>query len=214
MSIELMDEHEQGERVRAWLRENGASIVTGIALGIAAIAGWQWWQSHRMQRALEASTQFAALSQALESSDRDLVERLAGVLVKDHADSPFAALAALAWASQQVEGGELQGAAATLEQARALKLEPELAQRIDTRLARIHTANGQAEKALALLEGSKQASALEARGDALLALGRAQEAAEAYREAHKALDATLTQRRVLELKLADLGIVDNDGEQG
>ena len=39
---DLLDEHEQSERVRSWLRKNGASIIGGVAIAIGAIAGWQW----------------------------------------------------------------------------------------------------------------------------------------------------------------------------
>ena len=34
--MDQTDEYEQGERVRAWLRNNGSSLITGIALGLAA----------------------------------------------------------------------------------------------------------------------------------------------------------------------------------
>ena len=38
-----IDEYEQSERVRGWLRQNGSSLITGIALGLACVFGWQWW---------------------------------------------------------------------------------------------------------------------------------------------------------------------------
>ena len=52
---DLLDEHEQGEKVRSWLRENGIGLIGGVILGLALIGGWQWWQrqqdSRRMQTA-------------------------------------------------------------------------------------------------------------------------------------------------------------------
>jgi predicted negative regulator of RcsB-dependent stress response len=44
---DLLDEHEQGERVRSWLRKNGAVMVGGVALGVAVIVGWQWWNARQ-----------------------------------------------------------------------------------------------------------------------------------------------------------------------
>jgi len=44
---DLLDEHEQSERVRIWLRKNGASILGGVAIAIGAIAGWQWYQTNQ-----------------------------------------------------------------------------------------------------------------------------------------------------------------------
>ena len=36
---DLLDEHEQSERVRSWLRKNGVSILAGVAIAIGRIAG-------------------------------------------------------------------------------------------------------------------------------------------------------------------------------
>ena len=48
---DLLDEHEQSEHVRTWLRDNGAGLIGGIALGLALIGGWQWWQKQQAQQA-------------------------------------------------------------------------------------------------------------------------------------------------------------------
>ena len=44
---DLLDEHEQSERVRGWLRQNGAGLIGGVASGLGLIGGWQWWQQHQ-----------------------------------------------------------------------------------------------------------------------------------------------------------------------
>ena len=48
---DLLDEHEQSERVLAWLRANGAGLIGGIGLGLAAIFGWKWWDQQQLQQA-------------------------------------------------------------------------------------------------------------------------------------------------------------------
>lgn len=209
-----MDEHEQGERVRAWLRENGASIVTGIAIGIAAIGGWQWWNTQQAHRAVESSTQYVALTTAIEGGDRDLAEQLVEALREDYAATPYATLAALAWADQQLEAGEQQAAVVTLQQARSQAIDPLLAELVTVRLARAQIAAGQAEAALTLLQDQQRGSALDVRGDALLALGRRDEAIAAYRDAMAKLDENLPSRRLIELKLLDLGVAQSDEAQG
>jgi len=39
MAFDVLDEHEQGELVQKWLRENAMSIAIGIALGLILIFG-------------------------------------------------------------------------------------------------------------------------------------------------------------------------------
>ena len=212
--MELMDEHEQGERVRAWLRENGASIVTGIAIGIAAIGGWQWWNVKERNRAVEASTQYVALTSALESGDRDLAEKVTEALRDDYAGTPYAALAAMSWADQQLDAGETQAAVETLAAARSAAKDPLLADLLSVRLARAQVAAGNAQTAADLLQGATRGSALNARGDALLAAGRTDEAITAYRGALEAMEANQPARRLVELKLLDLGVKSEDEAQG
>jgi predicted negative regulator of RcsB-dependent stress response len=214
MSMELMDEHEQGEHVRAWLRDNGASIVTGIAIGIAAIGGWQWWSAQERSRALEASTQYVAMTSAAESGDRELVKEVAGVIGTEYAGSPYTTLAGLTWADQQLDSGEIQAAVETLDQARSAAGDPLLADLVGVRLARAQIAAGNPQAALTLLDGATRGSALNARGDALLALGRSDEAVTAYQGALAAMDETLPTRRLIELKLLDLGVVNEVEAQG
>ena len=63
---DLLDEHEQGERVRSWLRNNALGILGGLALGIAAIYGWQWWGKHQAQQQYQAHSTYAAAVKQLE----------------------------------------------------------------------------------------------------------------------------------------------------
>ena len=55
---DLLDEHEQSERVQDWLRRNGAGLIGGVVLGLAAIGGWQWWQREHDARQLAAADQY------------------------------------------------------------------------------------------------------------------------------------------------------------
>ena len=48
---DLLDEHEQSEKVRTWLKDNAVGLIGGIALGLALIGGWQWWQKQQDESA-------------------------------------------------------------------------------------------------------------------------------------------------------------------
>jgi len=212
MSIELMDEHEQGERVRAWLRENGASIVTGVALGIAGIVGWQWWGAAQQSHRMDAAAQYLALTKSVERQDRDGSEAIVTSLVTDYKDTPYSLFGAFIWADQQVQAGEIQGAVATLRDAVSRAKDPSLKSIAETRLARALIAAGDADAALGLLAAGTTPSQHELRGDALLLLGRRDEAIADYQRAFDAYDANLPTKRLVEMKLLNLGVRSADAD--
>ena len=55
MAFEEYDKYEQSELVQKWLRENGLSIVVGVAIGLVGIFGWQQWNKHQARNQMEAS---------------------------------------------------------------------------------------------------------------------------------------------------------------
>lgn len=208
MSMELMDEHEQGEHVRTWLRENGASIIGGIAIGIAGIMGWNWWQGSQVTQQVEAAAQYASLVEAAGRDDRDGAEAIASSLQSSFKASGYAVMAAFTLADLQLKAGESQAAADTLRTALAATEDAALQSLTRARLARVLIAAGQAEAALAALPAASDEGAMtaELRGDALQALGRSQDAVAEYRKAYASYDDGLPNRRLVEMKLLDLGV--------
>ena len=194
---DLLDEHEQGERVRTWLRKNALGILGGLALGIAAIYGWRAWVSHQASQQEQAHTAYA---QALKQLDAGQVEQ-AGTLLAGQ-EGTYATLAALRVAKAQVEAGEPDEAIATL---RGIQVDPSLREVVDERLAQLFNATGKPEEALKLLEGDAGSTALELRGDALLASGNRDQARDAYADALAGTDVASPARRRIELKLQEVG---------
>ncbi len=92
---DLLDEHEQSERVRSWVRSNALGLVGGIALGLGAIAGWQWWQGQQDQKLVVAAGEYAAFNKAVEAKQDDKIAAHAAALRQNHPDTPYPALAAL-----------------------------------------------------------------------------------------------------------------------
>lgn len=195
---ELLDEHEQSERVRGWLRSNGAGILGGILLGLAAIGGWQWWQKQQHQQRAQAGERYQAVLKAIEGSDPAKAKSQASSL-----EGTYGTLAALALAKSQANAGQRDAAIATLRAARSGQggLDPVLEQR----LARLLVDAGKPQDALALLATATGAGALETRGDAELAAGKRDAARASYRKALAAAAVGSPQRRLLELKLSEVG---------
>ncbi len=194
-----LDEQEQSERVRTWLRNNGAGLIGGIALGLAVIFGWQWWQKRELHERNEAHARYDTALSGIAAGDLDKA-RADAATMKD--DPAYAALTALRLAKLQVDEGDRNGAIATL---REIKADPALQPVVDLRLARLLVDADKADEALKLLEGRDDAPGLEVRGDALAAAQKAEEAREAYAKALTAMDVAAPQRRLVELKLADVG---------
>ncbi len=209
MAIDLMDEHEQSERVRAWLRDNGGAIIGGVAIGLAGIFGWNWWGSSKVEHRIDAASQYQALVEAVERKDRDTIDSVSQSLSKDFADTPYAAFAAMARADQLLEAGESEGAVASLKQAIEMAPDAALAGLARVRLARAQLGAGQHQAALdalkALPADSYQGVAEDLRGDALLAMGNEDAARTAYTTALEKLDEAAPSRRLVEMKLVDLG---------
>lgn len=198
---DLLDEHEQGERVRTWLRKNGAGIFGGIVLGIGAIAGWQWWQKEQVGKLADANARYEAVSRSLQSKQLDEAAKEVAALEGGKAGI-YADLASLELAKAQVEAGKNDDAIKTL---RALKTEGEFKTLIDQRIARLLIETGKAQEALALIGSADDGGALEVRGDALMAQNKRDEARDAYSQSLAKLDVAAPQRRLLETKLMDAG---------
>lgn len=207
---DLLDEHEQGERVRSWLRNNGGMLVTGVALGLGAIFGWQWWGGHQAKQDQQAYQSYAdaqakldtALTAATAEKPADLKAAQAD-FAKLASDHPlYAELAALRLAKAQVESGKTEEAIASLK---AIKPSAELKPVINLRLARLLADAGKSDEANKLLAGAEDAESLVLRADLLASADKAVEAKDLYLKALAKIDVAAPQRRLVELKLAEVG---------
>lgn len=215
MEFEAYDDYEQNERVVKWLRENGLSIGVGIVIGLVGIFGWQQWRTHQANTEIAAAQLYQEMQIAQASNKPEVVTRLSEELMQDYSKSTFAVFAANDRARQQVEAGELDKAAESLDWAAAHVANTPLKPLVQLRVARLQLARGQDAAALATLDGIPATSfpgmTQELRGDALVKLGRVADARSAYQAAIAILGAEAPQRRVLQMKLDDLSVA---GKQG
>jgi predicted negative regulator of RcsB-dependent stress response len=209
MAFEVLDEHEQGELVRKWLRANAVSIAIGIAIGLLLIFGWQQWKARELRNQAEAAMQYRAFADALEVKSFDDAAKIAEALRANAGKTPYAAFAALRQAEVAVGKGELEAAAADLEFASEASRDPALKALAHLRAARVSLARGDADGALKQLDRLNKTDyaglAAELRGDALVKLGRVDDARAAYTQALSALDERLPGRTFVQMKLNDLG---------
>jgi predicted negative regulator of RcsB-dependent stress response len=196
---DLLDEHEQSERVLQWLRSNGAGLIGGIALGLAAIGGWKWWDHRAEQQGMDMATQYQATIDAIEAKDKTAEAKLKAL----PDGSSYHALAALELARSQVDAKQNAAALATLRGIHSN--DPAIVQVVNQRIARLLIDSKQADAALKMLADASTPSGIEVRGDAHFALGQKEQARTAYAEALAKLDVASPHRRLLELKLTEVG---------
>ncbi|TWI11581.1 YfgM family protein [Aerolutibacter ruishenii] len=201
---ELLDEHEQSERVREWLRRNSGALIGGIALGLAAIGGWKWWENHQAQQKAQQADAYQVAVDAAKAGNAQAPAKVKAL------DGTYAVLASLELAKSQVEAKQVDAAIATLRAARTT--DAALAQVVNERLARLLIGKGKADEALKLVASLDAPGALEVRGDAHLALGQHEKAREAYGQALTRLAVGSPQRGLLELKLSEVGGAPNSSE--
>jgi predicted negative regulator of RcsB-dependent stress response len=215
MAFEEYDNYEQSELVQKWLRENGLSIVAGIAIGLVGIFGYQQWRGHIARHEDEASQLYQEAQVARESGRADLAAQLTAQLMKDYEKSAFAVLAVSAQAAQEVQDKQPEKAENSLKWAQAHASEPELKSLTELHLAQVEFSRGDSKAAIAALDSMPstdyQGLAQELRGDVLVKLGRPDDARNAYNAAKSALSDEAPQRGALQLKIDDLAVA---GKQG
>jgi predicted negative regulator of RcsB-dependent stress response len=206
---EYYSEKEQWEALKRWFRENGLWIVAGIAVGAAAIGGWNWRNAHIDKVNAEASGKYEQMLTAFERGDHSGALVMLGELERDYASTPYVDQAKLAAARVYVESNQLDKAAAELQAVSQHSKDKPLALVARLRLARVQIAQQKPDDALATLNGVQPGAFgprfHEVRGDANLAKGDKAGALTEYRAA-RAMDMGGGGRdtALLDLKISDL----------
>ena len=203
---DYLSEKEQWEWIKTQVRENAPAVVIAVAVAVAGVFGWRWWQGHQDARHLEAGAMYMQMVQALEHGDRSQALVVLGELEREHAASPYADQAKLLAARVYVDDGELDHASAELAGVAAHSRDRDLALVARLRLARVQISQGKPDAALATLGNAADAGAFaaryhEVRGDAYYAKGDKATALSEYRSAQGG-DGTDT--GLLALKITDL----------
>jgi len=201
-------EEEQVEKLKAWLKENGLSIVLGIVIGVGGIGGYNYWTHVQETTAAEASSHYTQMLEALESGADDDMQQQADILLADYSSTEYALLAHLALARMHVDNGDFNAAETDLQQVIGSAAQEPLAYLARTRLAAVQIQTEQYDQAIATLavDFPEQFHALadELRGDALASQGKTAEAVAAYRKAQSA-EPQPANLEFLRQKLNDLG---------
>ena len=216
---DLLSEKEQIEQIRSWWSEYGGYIIGGLGLGIAILAGFNYYENSKIESQLAGSAMYESLTGRVVAGDVDEAERIADQLATEHPGTSYAAQAKLALARLFMEKNRDQDAADALRELLDSDADAAVKDVGRTRLARVLLYQGNAQAVVDLLEGqeSEAFAALwnELLGDAYSELGRIDDAQAAYQRVmlDPLAQATVDQRLV-QWKMLDLAESDDSAQEG
>lgn len=208
--MEQFTDDERVEDLKKWWKENGTSIIAGIALGVIAIFGWQYWGSYRNAQAEKASLAYDAFIMAVEQPDAAQARARGQALLADFPKSAYAPLAALRLAKLEVDGGDAAAATQRLEWVIANAGLDEFKDIARLRLARVLLAAGQPAEAGKLIERVATASLTAEREELKGDLHLAGNDPAGARTAYTAALAAGGDNRLLRLKIDNLAAPTTD----
>lgn len=207
--VEVYDSHEQSERVKKWLQENGGAILLGLVLAFGSLFGFKQYQLWDANKDRQASAEYEVMLQYLEQDDMDSAVANFETLKTEFADSAYTPLAAMQMAKARIEASQTDLAIGLLQLAMEKGEPAPLRTVARLRLARVYVDLGRSEEALALLDGAASENGFEAlfaeiRGDVARDQGRMDDAANFYQAALDSLESGTGNRAYLQIKLDSL----------
>ncbi|MFG6455393.1 YfgM family protein [Roseateles sp. BYS96W] len=206
-----LEEQEQLDQLKAFWKRWGNLITWLLTAALAVFAAWQGWQWRERNQAAEAAAMYGEFDRLLTAQDVDKAAAAAGDLKARFASTGFAAQASLQVAKLQLDKGKADDAKASLSWVAAQGSEPAYRD-----LARLRLAGLQLDQPKTYDEVAKTLDAIKSpefaalvadrRGDLLLQEGKRDAAKAEYQKALAGMEKTQDYRRVIEAKLATLGV--------
>lgn len=206
---DLYDTHEQGERVKSWLRENGSAIVMGLVLAFGLMFGFKQWQAWQTSKRQQASAEYQVLSGLISENNMDAAVANYQALKKDYPKSAYTPMAALTMAKARMSAGQTDLAVADLKFAMEHGRPEPLKVIARERLARLQLSQGNLDEALSLIDSAPSSVGFEAqfaeiKGDIYAARGETDKAVENYQAALDKLEEGVGNRDLLNMKMQAL----------
>ena len=199
---EFRTEEEQIAALKNWWKENGRTLLIGIGLALVIVFGWKAYQNNVIQMKTEASSLYQQLiAEATKNNFDDegvaTLNYLATEIKTKFESTEYAIYSAMFLAKE-----EFNWILANTDDARIQHI-------VTARLARVLSAEGKDEEALALLTATLpqfKPSYLELKGDIKNRMGEKEAAIEAYRSAYVLIKDRPQAQPLLAVKLSDLGV--------
>ncbi|MFY7865091.1 YfgM family protein [Roseateles sp.] len=209
-----LEEQEQLDQLKSFWKRWGNLITWSITVVLAVFAawnGWNWWQR---DQATKAAAMYDEFDRAAQASEADKAGQVFADLKERYPSTSYAAQAALMAAKVQFDKGQADKARASLAWAADHAAEDEYRQIARLRLAALQMDAKQYDEAGKTLDkiNSVEFAALQAdrRGDLLILQSKPELARAEYQKAWAAMSDKQDYRRLIEAKLATLGVAPPD----
>jgi len=205
------NEEQQVEAIKRFWKQNGTSILAGIAIGLAGLYGFRAYQDNQLAQIEAQSSQYANLIEQnnAEGADKKAWLVAAQTFIEANSGSNYAVLTALLAAKEAAFAKDFAVAEKQLSWVLANTKAPELLAVATLRLARVQTEQANYPAALKTLEAklpeSFVAQQQELKGDVLVKSGDEVKAKAAYLAALAAAEAG--KNPLLQVKLNELAHV-------
>ena len=200
-----LSEKEQINKIKKWWRKYGLTILICVIVFFAANIGYRFWKKHKEERASQASMLYEQMLSSDFSNDSVNTMLFAKNLISNYSNTPYASLAGLLLAKENVDAGKLQKAHENLLWVVNNSSVDSIRQIARIRDARVLVAQHKIKEALRELNAVNNKAYIgtveEIRGDIYLSMNEKQKALEQYKKALKVRNDNQLMRSILIFKI-------------
>jgi predicted negative regulator of RcsB-dependent stress response len=205
-----LEEQEQLDQLKNfWVRFG--NVITWVLIAVfGSVAAWNGWNYWQRTQATKAAALFQELDRAAQGSDAERIERALAEMKSGFGGTTFAAHGALLAAKTLHDTGKTDAARNALAWVADSSSDEALQAVARLRLAALDVESKALDQALKTLEAPVPAAfeplVADRRGDVFMELGKPEEAKAQYLAAWRAMGEQVEYRRLVEVKLAALGV--------
>lgn len=200
-----VSDKEQIQLIKNWWKKHGNTILIVFILVFGISFGWRYWHYYKNKRGIQASMLYEQMLSQDMSKKVGNFKLFAEHLIKDYSHTPYASIAALMLAKQDVANNNLSAAIQDLQWVVKHGNSKSFRQIARIREARVLLADKKIEEALQLLQEVDDEAFLsaidETKGDIFLAQDNKAKALDAYNQARQMLAPNSVMQPILTMKI-------------
>lgn len=209
-----LEEQEQLDQLKHFWAKYGNLVTLTLVLALGGFASWNGWQYWQNRSAVQAAALFDELERAAQAKDAERVLRVVTDLQSQHGRTLQAAQGGLLAARTLHESDKADEARAALQWVVDKGADDAYQALARVRLAGLLMDKQAFDEALKVLDAKMPPAiaplAADRRGDVMMAQGQRDAAKAEYQAAYRDMVADAGYRRLIEAKLAALGVVVGD----